>query len=297
MIWYSGLNNYKIQTTYNNTFTIEYLEQEFNRGFTIQEVYKTHLQNITRPFVEVLYSGGLDSEIVMLTLLEMKIPIRVKCLKLYFNDLLLNGYDLYFIDNFCRQRNIDVHFIDLEITKFHGSAVDIDICSKYHMQKPYHSFTFYALQQCEGYIVMGGEYPWPYLENKKYKLHCPNIPFNSYELFFKDYGLDGIGNMQTHSLNSLYLFLQSHLKVIKNVQEKYFNKFKYIEVGNIKHEVLQNLGYQLTPRFKMNGFEPLIRYKQYHEEITEQFQKQFTQYKGTIIVPKSIQDLLDSFSM
>lgn len=296
MKWYSGLNNYKIQTTIGDQFTIEYTEQPIDKSITIQEVYKSHLQNITRPFVEVLYSGGLDSEILMLTLLEMKIPTKVKSIKLYFNDLILNGYDLYFIDNFCRSRNIELEFIDLEITKFHGSPMDIDICSKYHMQKPYHSFTYYALHQCEGYVIMGGEYPWPYLDHNTYKIACPNIPFSSYELFFKDHGLEGIGNMQTHTLTSTYLFMQSHLQVIKKVKEKYFDKFKYIEIGNIKHEVMKNLGYNLTPRFKMTGFEPLIRYKQYHEEITEVFQKQFTQFKGTIIVPKPIQDLLDQFN-
>lgn len=296
MKWYSGLNNYKIQTTNEDQFTVEFLEQELDKSLSIQQVYKNHLQGITRPFVDILYSGGLDSEIVMLSLLEMNIPIRVKTIKLYFNDLLLNGYDLYFIDNFCRSRNINIEFIDLEITKFHGSPFDIDICTKYHMQKPYHSFSFYALQRCEGYVVMGGEYPWISKINNLYTIHCPNIPFSSFELFFKDYGLEGIGNMQTHSLNSLYLFVRSHLEVIDSCYKKYYTKFKYLEIGNIKHEVFKQLGYKLAPRFKMNGFEPLIRYKQYHEEITKEFQKQFTQYTGNIIIPKSLQDLLDEFN-
>lgn len=296
MKWYSGYNNYKIQTKSDNQFTVEFSEQEIDKNLTIQQVYRNHLQSITKPFVEILYSGGLDSEILMLSLLEMKIPIRVKSLKLYFNDCLLNGYDLYFIDNFCRSRNIDVEYIDLEITKFHGSAFDIDVCAKYHMQKPYHSFTFYALQRCEGYVIMGGEYPWVSKVNGKYFLNCPSIPFSSYELYFKDNGLEGIGNMQTYTLNSLYLFVKSHLQTVDGVYDKYHKKFDYVEIGNIKHEVFKNLGYNLSPRFKMTGFEPLIRYKKYHEDITEDFKKQFTQYEGTIIIPKSIQALLDEFS-
>lgn len=298
--WYSGLNNYKIQTTNNDQFTVEFLEQKLDTSLTIQEVYRTHLQSISRPYVDVLYSGGLDSEILILSLLEMNIPMRVKTIKLYFNDLLLNGYDLYFVDNFCRSRNIDIEFIDLEITKFHGSPFDIDICQKYHMQKPYHSFSFYALQRCEGYIIMGGEYPQITKINNLYTIHCPSIPFSSYELFFKDNGLEGIGNMQTHSLNSLYLFVRSHLKVYDSCYRKYFEKFKFLEDGNLKHEVFKNLGYTLAPRFKVNGFEPLTgespRYYNYHAEMNKEFRKQYTQYTGTIIIPKSIQDLLDEFN-
>jgi len=297
MKWYSGLNNYKIQTTTDNKFLLEYLEQPFDPNLSIQEIYVNHLNSISRPFVEILFSGGVDSEILLLTLLEMKIPVKVKTIKLYFNDLLINGYDLYFVDNFCRANNIKVDYINLEITKFHGSAKDIDICTKYHIQKPYQSFTFYALQQCEGYVIMGGEHPWVTWSNGKFSLICPSITFSSYELFFKDYGLEGIGNMQTYSLGSLYKFVKSHLQVFFLCEQKYYkNKYKYLEIGNIKRELLTNLGYKVLPRVKMNGFEPLIRYKQYHEEITIEFAKNFTQYYGELKLPNSIQMLLDEFS-
>jgi len=66
--WNVGLNDFKKCTlelgSHSHKFTTELLDNPFEYGRDITDIFNDHLSNRQTKYVEVLYSGGLDSELV-----------------------------------------------------------------------------------------------------------------------------------------------------------------------------------------------------------------------------------------
>ena len=72
--WNVGLNNYKKCTLElgenNHKFTTELLDVPFESNRNITDIFNDHLSIRQTKYVEVLYSGGLDSELVCYPVLK-----------------------------------------------------------------------------------------------------------------------------------------------------------------------------------------------------------------------------------
>ena len=74
--WSTGLNGYKKHSLDHNDFTTELTECKFEPGRNIDDIFLDHLVDRPSSPVELLYSGGLDSELVLMSLLRNKIPVE-----------------------------------------------------------------------------------------------------------------------------------------------------------------------------------------------------------------------------
>ena len=65
--------------------------------------------------IHILYSGGIDSEVTVMSFLEAKIPITADIM--FFNDN-LNWHDISYAVSFCNDNNVPFRVHDLNIQQF-----------------------------------------------------------------------------------------------------------------------------------------------------------------------------------
>jgi hypothetical protein len=93
--WSTGLNGYKKHTLHENHFTTELTECQFEPGRNLDNIFVDHLINRPNSPVELLYSGGSDSELVLISLMKNKIPVEVMTMVIQ-----IKGITLFNIANF-----------------------------------------------------------------------------------------------------------------------------------------------------------------------------------------------------
>ena len=255
--WYDGLNDYKKITlvanpeTKKHTFTVELLDVETNNYNSIYEVYSTHLSNRQTKFVEVLFSGGLDSEFALHTCLKLNIPVRAITARLLVNNCPINTHDLYYSERFCRANNIEHKIVDIDAKTFFENGDHIKYLEPYYITEAHVATLFKLLEMTTGFPILGGEYSWPWIHGKILSPHRHH--FNQFDRFMKDNGINGIGNMIGHSLESNMTFIKEHL-AIQTKLENENNKF----IPILKQSILNNLGYNISePRLRSYGWERL----------------------------------------
>ena len=108
--WNVGLNGFKkcmLELGENShKFTTELLDVPFEPNRNITDIFNDHLSNRQTKYVEVLYSGGLDSELVLLSCIKNKIPVIAITLVIKIDGMIINTHDLYYAEKFCRENNL-----------------------------------------------------------------------------------------------------------------------------------------------------------------------------------------------
>jgi NH3-dependent NAD+ synthetase len=118
--WFEGFNDYKKCTaTYDDTgmltkFHTEIRDVELMDTTNIFEILNNHLSQRQTKTVEVCFSGGLDSEVALLSCIHNKIPVKAITMRIYTGEVLINTHDVYYSEKFCREHNIDQKFVDLD---------------------------------------------------------------------------------------------------------------------------------------------------------------------------------------
>lgn len=106
--------------------------------------------------IAVLYSGGVDSEIVVQSFFEANIPIDIYIIR-FQSRIQLDSYNLHDIawaTKFCDNRSLSYTFLDLDIDKWLASEVE-----KYALpvvcQSPQIPISYWAVDQIDDYVVTG----------------------------------------------------------------------------------------------------------------------------------------------
>jgi len=260
--WNVGLNGFKKCTLElgenSHKFTTELLDNPFEYGRDITDIFNDHLSNRQTKYVEVLYSGGLDSELVLLSCIKNSIPVIAMTLVIKIEGLIINTHDLYYAEKFCREHNIIHKLIELDGNNFYDSGKYLDYLTPYYIIEPHVATHLWLIEQCNYFPIMGGDWPWVQT-NKENKVLSPSrLEFSSYERFMKDKGINGIGNMIGYSLESSCKLIQIHLD----------NHIGGESVSNFKSRMYQTMYPELEPRLRSYGWEyhktnsfNLIKYK------------------------------------
>ena len=102
--WNVGLNGYKKCTLElgekNHKFTTELLDVTFESNRDITDIFNDHLSNRQTKYVEVLYSGGLDSEVMLSAFITAKVPFEIYHLCCSRGGL---THETYYVDKFCKK--------------------------------------------------------------------------------------------------------------------------------------------------------------------------------------------------
>lgn len=248
--WNVGLNGYKKCTLELgeslHRFTTEILDVPFNSiNRSITEIFNDHLSIRQTKYVEVLYSGGLDSELVLLSCIKNNISVIAITLVIKIKGLAINTHDLYYAEKFCREHNITHKLIELDADKFFENGDHLSYLSPYYITEPHVATHLWLIEQCSYFPIIGGDWPWPqtHIENKV--LSPIKLEFASYERFMQDKGICGIGNMVGHSLESSCKLIQIHLD----------NHINGEPISNFKSRMYQTMYPEIEPRLRSYGWE------------------------------------------
>lgn len=109
-------------------------------------------QNYSTP--AVMFSGGMDSEIVLQSFLGMGIkPVAI------FLDYGTNTYDKYFAETYCRYYGIPLNTVTVNAAKFFREDICLDVGEKYQSANPGIALYCHAIEalQKEYFLVLGDE--------------------------------------------------------------------------------------------------------------------------------------------
>ncbi len=260
--WNVGLNDFKKCTlelgSHSHKFTTELLDNPFEYGRDITDIFNDHLSNRQTKYVEVLYSGGLDSELVLLSCIKNSIPVIAMTLVIKIEGLIINTHDLYYAEKFCREHNIIHKLVELDADNFFQNGKHLPYLTPYYITEPHVATHLWLIEQCGYFPIIGGDWPWPHTHIPQKVLSPFRLEFSSYERFMTDKGINGIGNMISYSLESSYKLIEIHLN----------NHIPGETISNFKSRMYQVMYPELKPRLKSHGWEQhktksfnLIHYK------------------------------------
>lgn len=263
--WHSGYNNYRKHTlTFGETniFETELLDVEVENFVNVQAAFAAHLTDAKLP-VEILYSGGLDSECVLISCIQNKIPAIAVTMRLMFRGAPFNVNDLYYSEKFCRENNIRQVFYDLDIESFFDNGDHIPYMEEHRITMFTAATILWLIDQCHSFPVVGGDHTWPQTNIGK-KVYSPHRhDYNCHDRFMRIKGIDGIGNMISHSLESNCFFIKEHL-----------NSFN--DDPRYKVNMLYNLGFgELEYRHRSHGWETIRMLKYDWNPIIEDLEQRF----------------------
>jgi len=213
--WSTGLNGYKKHTLLSNHFTTELTECQFELGRSVDDIFHDHLVNRPNSPVELLYSGGLDSELVLMSLMKNKIPFEVMTMVIQFKGITLNITDLYYSEKFCRENNIKQNLFYLDTEELFDSGKYLEYLLPYNITEPHVASHFWLIEQCQSYPILGGDWPW--FQKQKNVLSPFRLAYSMYEKYMQDNGINGIGNMISHSFESSHRFIELHKQFDENI--------------------------------------------------------------------------------
>jgi len=248
--WEEGIDSYIINTLeindIENIYTVEICDRELpSESRSISDIIFDCFKDRDTKTVEVLYSGGLDSELVLKACIKNKIPVTAITMKLYIDDIIINSHDLYYSEKFCRENNITQKLVDFHIRSFYENGDHVSYLKPYHITSPHVASHLWLLEQCSSFPVIGGEYSWP----QPSKVLSPHrLSYNSYSRFMKDRNITGIGNVLNHSLELNIKMIQHSLDTQYIINSFDIMLFKYRMYNNFDLGIFE-------PRMKSYGWE------------------------------------------
>lgn len=255
--WTVGLNGYKkckIETkSHVSNFTMTLTDNEFEPNRDISDIFNDHLANRQTSKVEVLYSGGLDSELVLMSCMRKKIPVIAMTLVVKIDGMIANTHDLYYSEKFCRENNIEQKLFYLDANEFYNSNMYMEYLTPYKIVEPHIATHLWLIEKCDYFPIIGGDWPWPHAHKKDKVLSPFKLEFSSYERFLKDRGMYGIGNMISHSLESSCKMINLHLECYNGNEP----------ISTFKHRMYSKMEPTIEPRLKSHGWE-IAQTKNFH---------------------------------
>jgi hypothetical protein len=258
--WHEGVNDYLKNTLYidpvtkQHKFEHEILDVDTDPNLTLDDIYLSYLSQRQTKVVEVLFSGGMDSELIIRFCLKHKIPVRALTMRVMTYGYPSNLTDLYYSERFCRMYGVEQKIVDMDVVPFMESGKFLDYLRPYNITRAHVATQFWLMEQASGFAVMGGDYRWPWTTEKV--ISPINVDYSCYQRFFTDRGIHGIGNMIAHSLDGLLFFTKKHIETWDDSVHK--GDYKYMP--HFKSQMFNNLGFgDFELRMKSYGFEGIMR--------------------------------------
>lgn len=243
--WSTGLDNFKTHTLDGSEFTTILGDRNFEPNRKIDDIFYDHLSQRDSQKVEILYSGGMDSELALASCIRNKIPVEAMTMVIKIRGAVANVVDLYYSEKFCRENNIKQNFFYLDAIDFYESQKYLEYVEPFNITEPHVASHMWLIEQCSYYPVIGGDWPWVQAHKEQKVLSPFKLAFSGYELFMKVKGINGIGNMISHSYESCYHFMKKHI-------EEY-------QAGNDTFHTVPFMKYRMyelsEPRIKSYGWE------------------------------------------
>lgn len=253
--WFSGLNNFRKHSLNKHDFVTELLDTETDINRDVSEIFYDHIKNRQTKYVELLYSGGIDSETVLIELMKVKVPIIAVTMVIKIKNIIVNSHDLYYSEKFCREYGITHKLIDFNAEPFYENGDYLSYLTPYRINEPHVASHFWLLEKCDYFPIIGGDWPWVQLHKEKKVLSPFKNDFSMYQAFMIDRNINGIDNMLCYSLDSSLKFMslqkESFLgdEPVSLLKERMYKKINSNILGRIRSygwEISKILNFNLS---------------------------------------------------
>jgi hypothetical protein len=250
VIWTDGVDNYKenkiITDPITNKKVHHIILKDVPTDNTKSYLDMSHSILANKGKLNVLLSGGQDSELLLRTIMSLGLDYSVTTMKLVVDDCIVNTQDLYYSEMFCRENNVKQNIITLDVYDFFESKKYLNYLIPYSIIEPHVATHFWMLEQCDDTPVFAGDYSWPWIEKSILSPH--RLEYSSYSRFMLDNNINGISSFLNHSLE-----LNMHL-----IDRHYHYYNDTLESGRFKSNLYSSLGVgEFVPRLRNSGWEGL----------------------------------------
>lgn len=223
----------------------------------IVEEYAQILSSIPGP-LNIMYSGGIDSEIVAEVCQRYSIPHKLHFMALVHKNKIFNDVDYRNAIEF--SNNVEIHYLDFY--NFFGDGDYIEYAIKYKTQSPQLACHLKVASDIGNHVVFGGDTMYFYYNHDYQAIEFKTTSFGHFCYHFLVKEIGGIGNMANASYSLLikWLHIQADLAkkgIINHVWENpniNLQKFNY----NWKCSMYREAGFTAKPKQnKMTGFETI----------------------------------------
>lgn len=265
------LNNFK-------KFTSRY-----NSNIKLLGTYKEELHKTARNTLEVFngkdltlcFSGGIDSEVVLRSYLEIGHPIKVIIYR-YENNI--NEYDVYHAIKVCEQLGSPYKIIDFNLKKFfeHDASAMIEVCQ---VDKPLQLVGCKMLEITEGIPIMGEGDP---LINLRPTYNANDE--TSYYWAVTDWSVEFCREQYVRHINKISIPAWLHYRpevVLSCLESEYVHKLVTNQYKGIysclsnKYDQYSVYFPDIINRTKVSGFENVPN------DIVDEFRKHMIKTNGT----------------
>jgi hypothetical protein len=285
--WNDGLDSYKENklVTDGNGIKTHYLTLKEHSTVDLDRPYLDIAYDILKNQnkIDILYSGGQDSELLLRTAIELGLNFNVVTMKIKIDNCLINTHDLYYSESFCRERDIKQQFVEIDVGDFFGNNRYLNYLEPYTVAEPHIATHLWLLEQCDNFPVFAGDYSWPWTHKSVLSPH--RYRYCASRRFMNDRGIEGISNFLNHSLDLNMLMIKKHLELYHDS----------IELGLFKSKIYSSLGVgELTPRLINYGWES-YNGKTFNKNLLRiELLGKFGDTKSVIIWEEQMKSLLNS---
>lgn len=256
--WHSGFENFKKHTLKINcekkinSYCLEILDKDIPQvERNIFDIFADYLSIRQNKFVEVLYSGGMDSELVLYSCIVKNIPVKALTMRILIDGVVLNTHDLYYSEKFCKQYNIEQKIVDFDATKFYENGDHYRYLDPYLITQWHVASHFWLFEQATGFPVFGGEYTWPWVGANPMIISPIRYIYSVYDKFLFDNNIHGIGTMLSYGLESNIRLMKSHIKVMNQNPNKFGGD--NVKIVFFKNAMCKDLGYS-NPELRLKNY-------------------------------------------
>lgn len=251
-------DNLYLENFNNQYYCFDLSKAKVNKNInSINDEYKRIIKN-TKHNIILPLSGGIDSELIAISCIQMKKKFTPIIMEYYYDGMLMNLHDIKHAYEFCNKFSIKYKKLNLNLNDFFDNGKFLDY-EKYNCASPQHACHLWMLEQISDYFIMPGDFIniGYNLEEKKYEIAFNELKFYTYDVFKHISKIDGITQLSCYNIDILYKTVK--LKLLLNNK-----KIQYNSNYNKKIIFLEESGFIVNKKEnKYTGFE-------YFKEILSQ---------------------------
>lgn len=244
--WYQGFHKCTSNLA-TREFICELNDEPFDKTKSFLDIVYDILKDKPKP-IEILYSGGSDSELILYCCRQLKIPHVAITMDIKVKNRSINTHDLYYAQKFCIANDIPHKIITFNADEFYANKKHFEYLVPYNIYLPHVASQFYLIEQCHSFPIIGGNWPWIQMHKENKVISPVRLDFSCYEEFYKSKGMTGIGNFLSYNLEITYYLCKKHIELYTDADDEASLKYK------IYKEIMPNI----EPRYKSFGWEMQI---------------------------------------
>lgn len=300
IMWPIGHDQHIQHSIIDNLFVTEFKERSktINTDPIIKQYASVLAEKNAR--IGVLYSGGVDSEVVLRACVEHSIPVTAWTTKLCINGVLINPVDIYYATSFCSRLKIPHKLLTLELLDFYHNGDWEKYAYEFNIDHFWPATHHWLLDRVEDFPVIGGDVPYPRHNQQTGELEFEptNVRHSGYELNLAANKREGITNMARWTESIMLSYLKIYAPLFKEHGKKFcgdrgIKYYTHVAKAINKHVVYSRAGFVgIEPRVKVVGLEFIDENDLPITQINQRIRQQLPELTNVTVPSKRMMEIL-----